>query len=123
MRARPIIGGAPARQNKGERPLRTVIVRYKVKADRLDEHLGLMRGVFDELARTRPAGLRYGAARAADGLSFTHIAAIDGPGNPLAALPAFQAFVRAVAERCDEPPATTEVSVAGDYGLFGASAP
>lgn len=100
--------------------MRTVIVRYRLKADRLDEHLRLLGAVLDELARTKPVGLRYGVARTADGLSFTHVAAMEGPGNPLAALPAFQAFTRGVGERCEEAPVATDVSIVGDYGLFGA---
>lgn len=99
--------------------MRTVIVRYRLKADRLDEHLRLLGAVFDELAQKKPAGLRYGVTRAADGLSFTHVAAMQGPGNPLAALAAFQEFTSGVGERCEEAPAATDVSIVGDYGLFG----
>ena len=99
--------------------MRTVIVRYRLKADRLDEHLRLVGAVFRELAEKKPAGLRYGVARTADGLSFTHVAAMEGPGNPLAALPSFQAFTSGAADRCEEAPVATDVSIVGDYGLFG----
>ncbi len=96
------------------------MVRYKLKADRLEEHLRLIGAVFDELAEKKPAGLRYGVTRASDGLSFTHVAAMDGPDNPLAALPAFQAFTRGAPERCEEPPVVSDVAIVGDYGLFAA---
>jgi hypothetical protein len=90
-----------------------------LKAERVDEHLRLLAAVFDELATRKPAGLRYGVTRAGDGLSFTHVAAMDGPDNPLAALPSFQAFTRGVGDRCEEQPSAADVAVVGDYGLFG----
>jgi hypothetical protein len=36
-----------------------VIVRYKVKPDRVAENVELVRAVYDDLERTNPAGLRY----------------------------------------------------------------
>jgi hypothetical protein len=99
------------------RPIvQTVIVRYQVRPEKVEEHLRLVRQVFAELADKRPAGLRYTALRATDGLSFTHVAAMEG-GNQLAALGAFQAFLQGIAARCDVPPAATEVEIVGSYGL------
>jgi hypothetical protein len=40
---------------------RNVVVQYKIKADRLEEHEALLRDVFSELSRTAPDGVRYGA--------------------------------------------------------------
>jgi len=74
--------------------MRTTIVRYKVKPARLDERVALVKAVFEELSRSRPAGLRYSAVRAADGVSFTHISAIEASNNPLSALASFQIFQR-----------------------------
>jgi hypothetical protein len=54
--------------------MRTTIVRYKVKPERLDEHVALVKAVFEELSRSRPSGLRYSAVRAADSVSFTRTA-------------------------------------------------
>ena len=101
--------------------MRIVVVSYKVKPDRLDEHLRLLEAVFEDLGRSKPPGLRYGVARAADGLSFTHIAATEAAANPLGALPAFQAFTKNAADRCEAPPAAKELAVAFDYGLFAAA--
>ena len=102
--------------------MRTTIVRYKVKPERLDEHVALVKAVFEELSRSRPSGLRYSAVRAADGVSFTHISAIEASNNPLSALASFQNFQRGIADRCDEPPTPVEVSVVGDFALFAESA-
>jgi hypothetical protein len=99
--------------------MKQVMVRYRLKAERLDENLALIGRVFDALAREQPAGLRYASFRVGDGLGFVHLAAIDTPdgSNPLAALPAFRAFTAQIGARCDEPPLTTELTPVGSYGF------
>jgi hypothetical protein len=99
--------------------MRHVLVRYTLRPECLQEHLALLDPVFDELAHSRPAGLRYSVARSTDGLAFVHIVAIDGPVNPLAALPSFLAFTRDSANRCEAPPVAMDVTIVRDYGLFG----
>jgi hypothetical protein len=101
--------------------MRQVMVRYKVKPDRVAENEQLVRAVYDELHRTEPAGLRYATFRLADGVSFVHLsttAAEDGR-SPLADVEAFARFQERIAERCDEPPAVTEVHAIGSYRAFG----
>ena len=39
--------------------MKTTMVRYKVKAERVAEHVGLIRNVFAELKSEAPAGLKY----------------------------------------------------------------
>jgi hypothetical protein len=97
--------------------MRSVTVRYKVKAGLGDENERLIRAVFEELARDAPAGLRYQSYRLPDGVSFLHVASIDTPdgSNPLLAVEAFKRFTADIAARCDEPPATTQVAEMGSY--------
>ena len=76
-----------------------------------------IRAVFEELTRTAPPGIRYGAFKQADGLSFAHIAFVEAPANPLEALAAFKAFTAQVRDRCDEPPVTFELTAIGTYGF------
>jgi hypothetical protein len=94
------------------------VVRYKVKPDRVAENEELVRAVYDELGRVAPEGLRYATFRLEDGVSFMHLAiqAEDGQ-TPLAKLDAFQRFQADIRERCDEPPAVTEVNLIGSYRL------
>jgi hypothetical protein len=99
--------------------MRRVIVRYKVKPDRADENVDLVRAVYEELAETRPEGLRYATLRLDDGVSFIHISESASEANPLTEVPAFQAFQQEIADRADEPPVVTEVDVIGSYEFGG----
>jgi hypothetical protein len=96
------------------------MVRYKLKADRVEENERLAAQVFEELHRLRPPGLRYATFRLDDGLSFVHIVsheAEDG-SNALTALPAFKAFAAGIRDRCEEPPVRSELKEIGSYGFF-----
>jgi hypothetical protein len=96
--------------------MKTVIVRYKVKPSAAAENEALIRAVFAQLERDQPEGLRYQVFRQADGVSFVHVSAFDGPdGNPLTKLAAFKQFAAGVKDRCDEPPDTHELETIGRY--------
>ena len=98
----------------------TVIVRYKVKADKAEENITYIEAVFEALQQSGPDGIHYMSLVADDGVSFTHIASIntDDGGNPLADLPEFQAFTADIAARCEEPPAPVGHSIVGAYRAF-----
>jgi len=96
---------------------RKVVVQYKVKADRIEEHEALIRDVFSELARAAPDGIRYGAFKRADGVSFVHIAFVGAEKNPLDSLPAFQRFAERIKERCEVPPEVSELTEVGAFGF------
>ena len=97
-----------------------IMVRYKVKADRAGENERLVKAVFAQLDRERPAGLRYATFKLGDGVSFMHIAIIDTAdgSNPLPALEAFKQFSQAIKDRCDELPVTSQLEEVGSYRLF-----
>jgi hypothetical protein len=95
--------------------MRQVMVRYKVKPDRAGENEQLVRAVYDELAAMAPAGLRYATFRLDDGVSFVHIATVEGERNPLAEVEAFARFQADVRDRCEEPPVVTELHEVGSY--------
>jgi hypothetical protein len=97
--------------------MRQVMVRYTVKPDRVAENEELVRAVYDELAATAPAGLRYATYRLDDGVSFVHLATVEGEHNPLSDVAAFARFTADVRARCDEPPVTTALHLVGSYGL------
>jgi len=72
--------------------------------------------VFVQLARDKPAGMRYQVFKQADGVSVVHLSAFDNPdGNPLTQLESFKAFTAGIKERCGELPGTVELLLAGRY--------
>ncbi len=92
-----------------------VIVRYKTRPDAADENQRLVENVFTELARNDPGGLRYATFRLADGVSFVHVAVVEGEVNPLQHSTAFAEFQREIGARCVEPPMPTEALLVGAY--------
>jgi hypothetical protein len=97
-----------------------VIVRYKVKPDRAAENVALVRAVYEELERTKPAGLRYATFQLDDGDSFVHVAVneTDSARSPLTEVAAFQEFQREIADRCKEQPQVSEMRQVGSYRFF-----
>lgn len=101
--------------------MKRVMVRYKVKPDRAAENEAYIAGVFAQLRREQPAGLRYASFKLEDGASFVHIAAIDTAdgSNPLIQLAAFQAFTAGIKDRCAEPPVAVALTELGSYRFDG----
>ncbi len=102
--------------------MRRVMVRYTVKQGQAEHNEELVRAVYRELHERSPQGLRYATFRLDDGLSFVHLAEVDGEDNPLTELPAFKAFTAGIGERCDAPPVTSSLAEVGSFGLFSSSA-
>jgi hypothetical protein len=88
------------------------VVRYTTKDSSASaDNQRLIEAVFAELAAEQPEGVRhYTVSRLDDGVSFVHVAVIDGDANPLVNLKSFQAFSSTVSDRTIEPP----VAVTGD---------
>lgn len=100
--------------------MKTTIVRYKVKADRAEENKASIRAVFDELNATKPEGLRYVSFCLADGLSFVHVAVVEGADgeNQLQQSAAFGRFIDSIEDRCEEGPVASSADIVGSYRLF-----
>jgi len=94
--------------------VRRVVVRYRVKPDRVEENERLVRAVYEELHRAGPAGFRYATFKLDDGVTFVHVAEGDDP--PLPRLAAFKEFQKDIAARCDEPPLASEAEQVGSFG-------
>lgn len=95
-----------------------VMVRYRVRPDRVEENEELVRAVYDELASKQPDGLRYATFKLSDGVTFVHVAE-HAEDNPLREIAAFARFQEGIRERCDEPPVVTEAEEVGSYRAFG----
>jgi hypothetical protein len=94
---------------------KTVIVRYRTTAETADENQRLVADVYAELAATDPGGLRYATFRLADGVSFVHVALIEGDDSPLPGVAAFQAFQANLADRLAQGPEAHEATIVGAY--------
>ena len=103
--------------------MRQVMVRYKVKPERVEENEHLVRAVYDEIRRAEPAGLRYATFKLDDGVSFVHLAVTESEngGSPLSKVKAFQEFQKDIGDRTDEGPVVTELDLIGSFRLLGDS--
>ncbi len=97
--------------------MKTTVVRYQTKAQRADENQQLIVAVFADLEERQPEGFTYKVFRLEDGVSFIHVVIEHDVEDPdsLQAVPAFQAFVADIAERCDVPPVATGATMVGGY--------
>jgi hypothetical protein len=97
--------------------MKATVVRYQAKLDRADENQALIEAVFADLEERQPAGFTYKVFRLEDGISFIHVVIehdINAPDS-LQSVPAFQAFVAGIADRCDVPPVAMGASIVGGY--------
>jgi hypothetical protein len=94
---------------------KTVIVRYTTRADAADENQRLAERVYAELAADDPGGLRYATFRLADGVTFVHVAMVEGDVNPLHKVSAFAEFQREIGDRVTEPPQAADATLVGSY--------
>jgi hypothetical protein len=96
----------------------TKVIRYRTKPEHADENKELIRDVFAGLAEDDPGGLHYAAFCLDDGVTFLHVAVLDGEVNPLSSSPAFAKFQSGIGERCAEGPVPADASMIGSYGLM-----
>jgi hypothetical protein len=98
--------------------MKSIVVQYQAKPDRADENQQLIEAVFAQLQERKPKGFSYNVFRLEDGVSFIHVVVehdIEAPDS-LQDVPAFQAFVADVADRCDVPPVAKGATLVGGYG-------
>ena len=98
--------------------MKATVVRYQVQADRADENQSLIEKVFADLDASQPDGFTYKVFRLEDGVSFVHVVIehddVDDPDS-LQDVPAFQAFVSGIADRCDVAPVAMGATIVGGY--------
>ncbi|HEY5024764.1 MAG TPA: hypothetical protein VII76_07295 [Acidimicrobiales bacterium] len=96
----------------------TKVIRYKTKPECVEENERLIRGVYAELASTKPDGLHYATLRLDDGVSFLHVAVLDGDENPLTTSAAFAEFQSDIQNRLAEGPIQADATTVGSYRLL-----
>jgi hypothetical protein len=97
--------------------MKTNVVRYQTKPEQADENQQLIEAVFAELHEREPEGFTYKVFRLVDGVSFIHVFIEHDIADPesLQDMPAFQAFVADIADRCDIPPTAKAATIVGGY--------
>jgi hypothetical protein len=97
--------------------MKTIVVRYQAKPERADENQELIEAVFAELNDREPKGFTYKVFRLDDGVTFIHVAIEHDAENPgsLQAVPAFQAFVADIGDRCEIPPVAMGATIVGGF--------
>jgi hypothetical protein len=96
----------------------TKVIRYTTKPESADTNARLIEAVFAELAESRPDGLHYTAFRLDDGVTFLHVAVVDGEDNPLSRSAAFGQFQSGIAGRVVEGPVPSDATVVGSYRML-----
>jgi hypothetical protein len=94
------------------------VITYKTKPESADENARLIGAVYAELATEKPEGLRYATFRLDDGVSFVHVALLDGDVNPLTTSAAFGEFQADIGNRVAEGPIPADATVVGSYRLL-----
>jgi hypothetical protein len=94
------------------------LVTYTVKPGREEENATLVRAVFEELAQTRPDGLRYAVFYIPDSRQFIHLYTDEGSPTGLQGLDSFKAFVAGAADRHEQPATPAQPELIGDYRTF-----
>ena len=95
----------------------SVVVTYTLKPEAYEEHVGLIRRVFDQLAAEGPRTLDYQVMCLEDGISFVHVSTADTPdgASPLPGLSAFQEFGRELDQRVATAPKAVPATAIGTY--------
>ena len=97
--------------------MKATVVRYQAKPERAAENQQLIEAVFAELEKREPEGFTYKVFRLEDGVSFIHVVIehdVDRRDS-LQDVPAFQAFVADIADRCDVAPVANGATIVGGY--------
>lgn len=100
--------------------MKRVMVRYRVKPNRVAENQRFVEAVYEELNARRPEGIRYATFLLEDGVTFIHLFSnerSDGK-NPLRETGAFKAFQAELGDRCDEGPTAVDIREVGSYRMF-----
>ncbi len=97
--------------------MKAIVVRYRAKPERADENQKLIEAVFADLEQRSPRGFTYKVFRLEDRVSFVHVVIEHDveTRDSLSDVPAFQAFVAGIGDRCDEPPVAMGATIVGDY--------
>lgn len=94
------------------------VITYKTKPESAEENTRLVEAVYAELDKVNPDGIKYATFRLDDGVSFVHVALLDGEVNPLSTSAAFAEFQADIGSRLAEGPTPSDATIVGSYRLL-----
>jgi hypothetical protein len=111
----PFGAGRSGRENG--QAMNSTVVRYQTKPERADENQKLIEAVFAELHQREPKGFTYKVFRLDDAVSFIHVVIEHDISDPdsLQDVPAFQALLARIDERCEISPVAAGATIVGGY--------
>jgi hypothetical protein len=92
-----------------------MLVRYRVKPEKIEENARLIREVFRELRARAPRDARYLVLKLSDG-TFCHL--VEDGSKTVSGLEAFAAFRRGGEERRLDEPQQLEAAIVGNYRML-----
>lgn len=95
--------------------MRAMMVRYRAKAEKIEENERLIGEVFRELRANSPKDVRYLVLKLADG-TFCHL--VEDAAKTIPGLVAFAAFRKDGAERRLDEPQQLEATIVGNYRML-----
>ncbi|ULH14049.1 hypothetical protein MF271_00795 (plasmid) [Deinococcus sp. KNUC1210] len=99
--------------------MNVMMVRAKVRAEKVADLESSLKTMFAALERTQPQGVQYASSRLPDGTTFVILLALaQEPHNPLSTVPEFRAFQEGLRGWLSEPPVAEQLTVVGSYRLF-----
>jgi len=94
-----------------------VVVRYKLKAHRVEENEQFVKALYQQLHERRPEGIHYATYKLSDGVSFVHILmyTTETAHETFTSLPAFRSFQAQTNDRFEELPLVSDAEEIGSY--------
>ncbi len=93
----------------------TMLITSKIKANKVDENIELIRKVFEQLKEQSPSGVHYAVLKDPGSNNFIHLVSVEKDNTALAQLPAFIAYSENAGQRFEEPPVSTKLEIIGSY--------
>ncbi|AVX04990.1 hypothetical protein MXMO3_02478 [Maritalea myrionectae] len=93
-----------------------VFIRYKVRSEKVETNIKLLRAFFEELAVENRPELTYMAYQLEDRQSFVHLVNSAKDARAFAHLPSYRKFRDTLAARCIDAPEMCGIELIGAFG-------
>ena len=99
--------------------MNVMMVRAKIKEEKLADAEAATDKVIQALEQAQPADVRYAVSRLSDGVTLLAFLELEpGQEHPLRTLPAYAEMLENLKEWYAEPPTVEHMTVIGSYQLF-----